>query len=36
VPTNPNDRDAAYKYPLVAADVLSTNHQILQAIMEGG
>lgn len=36
MPANPGDRDATYKYPLVAADVLSTNHNILQALMEGG
>jgi hypothetical protein len=25
-----------FRYPFVAADVLSTNHQIMQAILEGG
>lgn len=25
-----------FRYPLVASEVLSTNHQIMQAILEGG
>lgn len=35
-PQNPNNQDQSYKFPFVAADVLTASATIAQAITEGG